>query len=89
MSVYHSIRTVLPDTDDDDILLELGLESIHPHPAAERSPAHVSMAVDGSDCNTMFPTQFTILFHFGNSLSHAPLLCQLAIHFFVKLFTFS
>ena len=42
MSVYHSIRTVLPDPDDDDILLDLGLETIHPHPAAERSPAHVS-----------------------------------------------
>lgn len=40
MSVYHSIRTVLPDPDDDDILLDLGLETIHPHPAAERSPAH-------------------------------------------------
>lgn len=42
MSVYHSIRTVLPDPDDDDILLDLGLESIL-HPAAERSPAHVSL----------------------------------------------
>lgn len=42
MSVYHSIRTVLPDVDDEDIVvLDLGLETFHPHPAAERS-THVS-----------------------------------------------
>lgn len=55
MSVYHSIRTVLPDTDDEDILLGLGLESIHPHPhpAAERSPAHVSLFLM-TDCKAIY-----------------------------------
>lgn len=42
MSVYHSIRNALPDPDDyEDILLDIPLESLHP--AADRSPCHVSV----------------------------------------------
>ncbi|KAJ6640515.1 JNK-interacting protein 1 [Pseudolycoriella hygida] len=41
MSVYHSIRAVSPGRrESDGIFLNLGLEPIHPHPAAERRPAH-------------------------------------------------
>lgn len=45
MSVYHSIRASMRDVDADDeeiVVLDMALETDHPHPAAERSPTHVS-----------------------------------------------